>query len=65
MTTQVRCAIVRACNPRRLRMKRRMTREEVLRDFGEAKVQRHIHPHFQPQYNHVTGRIIGAEALMR
>ncbi|MEE1158138.1 MAG: hypothetical protein UHS51_01830 [Atopobiaceae bacterium] len=46
-------------------MKRRMTREEVLRDFGEAKAQRHIHPYFQPQYNHVTGRIIGAEALMR
>ncbi len=46
-------------------MKRRMTREEVLRDFGEAKEQRHIYPHFQPQYNHVTGRVIGAEALMR
>ena len=46
-------------------MKRQMTREEVLRDFGGARERRRIHPHFQPQYNHVTGRIIGAEALMR
>ena len=46
-------------------MKRQMTREEVLRDFGEARERRRIHPYFQPQYNHVTGRMVGAEALMR
>lgn len=46
-------------------MNRQMTREEVLRGFGEAKAQRCIHPYFQPQYNHVTGRMVGAEALMR
>ncbi|MBO4384714.1 MAG: EAL domain-containing protein [Clostridia bacterium] len=46
-------------------MGRIMTETEMLLGFDKAIKEGHIFPYFQPQYNHSTGRMIGAEALMR
>ncbi len=46
-------------------MGKRMSKKEILRSFDDAIKDGHIHPHYQPQYNHATGRMVGAEALMR
>ena len=44
---------------------RRMTADEVVQGFEAAREAGDIYAHYQPQYNHATGRMIGAEALMR
>lgn len=44
---------------------RKMTDEEFLAEFQEALDNGHICVYYQPKYNHATGRLIGAEALMR
>ena len=46
-------------------MPKRMDKSEILLDFGEAMRRGDLYPCYQPQYNHATGRMIGAEALMR
>lgn len=46
-------------------MGRTMTETELLLGFDNALKERRIVPYFQPQFNHSTGRMIGAEALMR
>ena len=42
-----------------------MTEEEIVRSFDQAIADGQIRVHYQPQYNHSTGRLIGAEGLMR
>ena len=42
-----------------------MTEQELLACFDEAVTSGHIHVLYQPKINHSTGRMIGAEALMR
>ena len=44
---------------------RPMTDEEIIRFFEKAIVEGQIFVYYQPQYNHSTGRIVGAEGLMR
>jgi EAL domain-containing protein (putative c-di-GMP-specific phosphodiesterase class I) len=45
---------------------KRMTEEEIVRLFLEQAISGgQICVHYQPQYNHSTGRIVGAEGLMR
>ncbi len=46
-------------------MQKRMTSEEFISHFDEAIKSGHIYSFFQPQFNHSTGRMTGAEALMR
>ena len=46
-------------------MSRTMTPEELLAQFDEAIEKGYIFAYYQPQYNHATGRMTGAEALMR
>ena len=46
-------------------MAHEMASEELVADFPAAIENGRIFPHYQPQYNHATGRMIGAEALMR
>ncbi len=46
-------------------MKKRMSEAEFLERFDDAIVSGHIFAYFQPQFNHSTGRLTGAEALMR
>ena len=46
-------------------MMRQMTEEEIVRYFERAMDEGQICVHYQPQYNHSTGRLIGAEGLMR
>ncbi len=46
-------------------MQRRMTTEELLVSFDDAIKHGHILAYYQPQFNHSTGRMTGAEALMR
>ena len=46
-------------------MQKRMTSEEFISHFDEAIKSGHIYSYFQPQFNHSTGRMTGAEALMR
>ncbi len=46
-------------------MPERMTQEELLSHFDEAIEKGYIFAYYQPQYNHATGRMTGAEALMR
>ena len=43
----------------------RMTEEEFISGFDEALERGDIFVVYQPQINHTTGRMIGAEALMR
>lgn len=44
---------------------RPMTEEEFVTRFDEAIDKHYIYLNYQAQINHVTGRMIGAEALMR
>ena len=44
---------------------KRMTEMEVVRFFEQAISEGQISVHYQPQYNHSTGRLVGAEGLMR
>ena len=44
---------------------KRMTEMEVVRFFEQAISEGQLCVHYQPQYNHSTGRLVGAEALMR
>ena len=46
-------------------MPEKMTEEELLKSFDEALKLNHIYACYQPQINHSTGRMVGAEALMR
>ena len=46
-------------------MNRKMTEEEFLYCFEEALASGDIYVTYQPKINHSTGRMIGAEALMR
>ena len=46
-------------------MERRMTEQEMLACFDDAVNFGHIYVTYQPKINHATGRMIGAEALMR
>ena len=46
-------------------MEKRMSEQELLASFDEALNYGHIFACFQPKINHTTGRMIGAEALMR
>ena len=42
-----------------------MTKEEITERFDQALKDGSIYVCFQPQINHMTGRMMGAEALMR
>ena len=46
-------------------MERRMSEQELLGSFDDALEYGHIFVCYQPKMNHSTGRMIGAEALMR
>ncbi|HCA22460.1 MAG TPA: hypothetical protein DEO87_08800 [Lachnospiraceae bacterium] len=46
-------------------MNRKMTEPEIVSGFEEALQFGHIYIQYQPQFNHSTGRMIGAEALIR
>ena len=46
-------------------MQRSFSSDELLAHFDEAIDNGHIFAYYQPQYNHSTGRMTGAEALMR
>ncbi len=46
-------------------MTKRMTEQELVDSFDEALELGHIFITYQPKINHSTGRMIGAEALMR
>ncbi len=45
--------------------KRRLTKDEIKEKFHEALNAGHIYVCYQAQINHMTGRMTGAEALMR
>ena len=46
-------------------MQRQMTEEEIIASFDQAIAEGQIYLVYQPQYNHSTGRLVGAEGLMR
>ena len=46
-------------------MEKRMTEQELVESFDEAVKNNYIFALYQPQINHSTGRMVGAEALMR
>ncbi|MBR6224027.1 MAG: EAL domain-containing protein [Lachnospiraceae bacterium] len=46
-------------------MDKRMSEQELIDAFDKALENNDIHPVYQPQINHSTGRMVGAEALMR
>ena len=46
-------------------MDQRMNEQQLLEAFEDALSSGQIYPVFQPKINHDTGRMIGAEALMR
>jgi len=46
-------------------MDNKITEQEILYSFEDALRDGHIVPYYQPQINHSTGRMVGAEALMR
>ncbi|MCR5586796.1 MAG: EAL domain-containing protein [Lachnospiraceae bacterium] len=43
----------------------KMTEQEMVEGFQDALKFNNIYVCYQPQFNHITGRMIGAEALMR
>ena len=45
--------------------KEQMTSQQVVEEFENAIKQKQFVAYFQPQYNHSTGMMIGAEALAR
>ncbi len=46
-------------------MAKRLTESEIIQGFDVALGNGNIFLHYQPQYNHSTRKMIGAEALMR
>ena len=46
-------------------MRKKLTEEEIVRSFERAMAEGWIYVVYQPKYNHSTGRMIRAEALMR
>ena len=46
-------------------MAAQMTEQELMNCFDDAINYNHIYAVYQPQVNHSTGRMVGAEALMR
>ncbi|MBE6876865.1 MAG: EAL domain-containing protein [Ruminococcus sp.] len=46
-------------------MQKRMNEQELLLNFKQAMAESHIFVCYQPKMNYATGRMIGAEALMR
>ena len=46
-------------------MQRQMTEEEIIASFDQAIAEGQIYLCYQPQFNHSTGRLVGAEGLMR
>lgn len=46
-------------------MQTRMSEKEILANFDTALDEGQIFAYYQPQVNHVTGCLVGAEALMR
>ena len=46
-------------------MHKKMLSQEVVDGFHSAISEQQIYPYYQPQINHSTGRMVGAEALMR
>ena len=46
-------------------MNKIMTEQELLACFDDAIRFHHIFVTYQPKINHATGRMVGAEALMR
>ncbi len=46
-------------------MQRSMSSDELIAHFDDAIDNGHIFAYYQPQFNHSTGRMTGAEALMR
>lgn len=39
--------------------------QEIINNMGRALEEEHFKIYYQPQYNHVTGQLVGAEALVR
>ena len=46
-------------------MEKRMSEQELVEAFDQAVENNSIFVLYQPQINHATGRMVGAEALMR
>ncbi len=46
-------------------MEKRMSEQELIDSFETALREKHIYACYQAQINHSTGRMVGAEALMR
>ena len=46
-------------------MHKKMFSQELVDRFHSAISEQQIYPYYQPQINHNTGRMVGAEALMR
>ena len=46
-------------------MERQMDEQEIIDSFDKAIQGNHLFACYQPQVNHTTGRMVGAEALMR
>ena len=46
-------------------MNRKMLAQEIVDGFKAAIYEQQLYPCYQPQINHSTGRMVGAEALMR
>ena len=46
-------------------MSDKMSKEQLIDAFDDALMNNHIFAVYQPQINHATGRLVGAEALMR
>ena len=39
--------------------------QEIINNMGKALEEEHFKVYYQPQYNHTTGQLVGAEALVR
>lgn len=46
-------------------MNKKLTEQELVERFDKALAEGHIYITYQPKINHATGRMLGAEALMR